>query len=202
MKKVFSILGIVLVLLITFECDKKKPNNPELEDPSYYFPINFNYKWTYVLLWTGCVPGEVSYTLTAANKSSRSEWSGWDMVSSSGDTGFVYRRGDTIFYKSNVQQNQPSHKVLVGPIKVGTNWKDDLGFEYYIVGFEDLPSSVAGITYKGCVKIRRTTSGDVNTNYYWWAPQYGKVKWAKVNPNGDCLEGDELKRLDKIPDFP
>lgn len=199
MKRMMVMLTVLLVILVVFECEQKKPNNPNLEDPGYYYPLNSNYKWTYVLLGPGpeCVASDDSFALTAIRSHTRHEGSGWDILSSIGDTGFVYRIGDTIFFEYKVTDGKPSYKVLVGPIKDGTSWTDAWDFDYYIMGFEDVNSSAAGVTYRRCAKIRRTRSDDPNPNYFWWAPQYGKVKHAQENSSGDCLSGEELKRLDK-----
>ncbi len=205
MKQILVILSMLLVLFFAFECGKEnKPTNPELESPSYYFPINSDYKWTYVSLGYDCVATGDSFVITAVNRNTRPEGSGWDLVSSaSGGTSFVYHVADTIFYKKDVTSTLPPYKVLVGPIRKGTFWRDTpiYGYEYDIVAFEDLYSSIAGETYRGCAKIKRTLSGSATFNYFWWAPQIGKVKEA-VYQSEQCQQGEELKRLDKPPHFP
>lgn len=202
MKRIVIIIMVLLVLFLVFECDKtKKPTHPELEDPGYYFPINFNYKWTYVHLGAGCVATGDSSSITAVDKGPRPEGTGWYLVSSGGDTNFVYRLGDTIFYEIVFPQLYYTYKLLVGPIKGGTFWKD-FQYDYYIVGFEDIYSSVSGKTYQRCAKIRRTISGDTKVKYFWWVPQFGRVKEAEVNQSEVCLQGEELKRLDEPPEVP
>ncbi|KPL00460.1 MAG: hypothetical protein AMJ91_04660 [candidate division Zixibacteria bacterium SM23_73_3] len=202
MKQILILFAAVLLLFFVFQCDdKKKPNNPELEDPSYYFPINYFYKWTYVLLNRQCVPSQDSFAITAVNKNKRDGASGWDLLSSGGGTTFVYRIRDTIFTKDVGSTPLPA-KILVGPIKEGNSWKDARGFDYSIVGFEDVYSTAAGGTYRGCAKIRRTYSGDPKVSYFWWAPQVGKVKRTEIDQVGQCVSGEELRRLDKRPDFP
>jgi len=200
MKRILVIFAILLIGLFAFNCgEKKKPTGPDLEDPNYYYPVNLDYKWTYVHLDIGCVEGD-SFVITAIGRNHRSEGTGWDLVSSvGGDTSFRYQLGDTIFYENNVTYFSPSYKILIRPVKTGTFWKDAFDFEYSIVGFEDLYSYIAGMTYQGCAKIRRTRTGDSRVKYLWWAPQYGRVKEVEY-ADGDtlnCLQGEELKRLDK-----
>lgn len=207
MKQMLFIFAILLLLIFAFQCgDKKKPNNPELEDPSYYFPINFKYKWTYVLLNNQCAVGTDSFAIDSVAKKTREEmsgWeSGWDLYSSGGGTTFVYRKGDTIFTREIPGTPLPS-KVLVGPIQKGRYWKDLRGYEYNILGLEDIPSAAAGGTYYGCAKIKRT-SEDPKVTYLWWAPQIGKVRREEKDQSDPdhCVSGEELRRLDKSPLFP
>ena len=208
MKQILVIFVILLLLFLVFQCEnKKKPTGPDLEDPNYYFPRNVDYKWTYVHLSGGCtVPGDSS-AITAVNRSTRPEGSGLNLVSSEApnDTGFVYQLGDSIFYIYKVEPNSHPYKILIRPIRGGTFWKDrpPHEFEYSVVGFEDFYSPVAGITYRRCAKIKRTAEGDNTIKYYWWAPQFGKVRVADYD-SGDSLycEGEELKRLDKAPIVP
>ena len=211
MKQILVILAILLLLFFAFQCgEKKKPNNPDLEDPSYYFPINRDYKWTYVRLGFQCVVSEEdSFVITAKTSNTRVVegvgHTGWDLVLTVGGegTGFVYRVADTIFYWKDVSSTLPPYKVLVGPIRAGSYWRDRsvYGHEYNIVEFEDLYSAAAGKTYPVCAKIKRITPGSSKTKYYWWAPQTGKVKEAEYE-SGECRRGEELKRLDKSPLFP
>ena len=204
MKQILIILSIMLLLFFAFQCEeKKKPNNPDLEDPGYYFPINFEYKWTYVYLNLSCIAVEDGFAIAAVNKNTRPEGSGWDLVSSLGGTTFVYRKGDTIFTKEIDSTPLPS-KVLVGPIQKGRYWKDLRGYEYYISGFEDIYSAAAGGTYYGCAKIERTSPGDPKKTYLWWAPQFGKVRREEKDQSDPdhCVSGEELRRLDKSPYFP
>jgi hypothetical protein len=209
MRQIVVIFVILLLLFLVFQCEsKKKPTGPDLEDPNYYFPINLDYKWTYVDLIAGCtVPGD-SFSITAVNRSTRPEGLGYDLVSSlaPNDTSFVYQLGDTVFYKYSVKSSPPyPFKVLIRPIRSGTFWKDANGYEYSILGFEDLNSSIAGETYRGCAKIRRILSGDTKVKDFWWAPQFGKVKEADYIHSGDslyCEGAQELKRLDKVPIVP
>jgi hypothetical protein len=196
-------LSLVLLLFL-FQCGQKdKPTNPELKNPSYYFPINFYYQWTYAVLGYGCEATGDTFYITAVDKNTRPEGSGWDLVSASGGTSFVYQQGDTIFHKKDVTSTLPAYKVLVGPMEEGTYWKDNspYSYEYSIVGFEDLYSDIAGGTWGGCAKVKRIAQGDTKVKYFWWAPQVGRVKEAEYR-SGQCQQGEELKRLEKSPDFP
>lgn len=210
MKQILAILAILLLLFFAFKCgEEKKPTNSDQEDPSYYFPINLYYKWIYASLGKNCIATGDTFVITAETKKTRIidgiSQSGWDLVLSAGGkgTGFVYRVGDTIFYWKDVSYTLPPYKLLVGPIKEGTYWDDHprYDFEYSIVGFEDLYSSIAGETYWGCAKIKRIAPDDPKMKYFWWAPQFGKVKEA-VYQSGECQQGEELKRLEKSPQFP
>ena len=210
MKRLMVILTVLSISTLAFTCDKeKKPNDPDL-GAAYYYPKNLYYKWTYVRLGTDCVPGDDSFVVSVAGKSTRDvlgvRQSGWDLVTSaaSGATTFVYQVRDTIFSRDiGSPLNHPSYKVLVGPIKAGTFWRDSFrDYEYSIVGFEDVPSAVGGGTYHRCAKVKRISRGDYKVNYFWWGPQIGRVKWAEVNQSGACRRGEELRRLDKHPDFP
>jgi hypothetical protein len=203
MKQILVIFVILLLLATVFQCEsKKKPTGPDLEDPNYYYSRDVDYKWTYVYLTAGCkVPGD-SIAITAVNRSTRPEGSGLNLVSSEApnDTGFVYQLGDSIFYIYNVKSYLHPYKILIRPVRGGTFWKDAYGWEYSILGIEDLYSSIAGETYQGCAKIKRTASGDNKIKYFWWAPEYGKVKEADYIQSGDslyCEGAQELKRLDK-----
>ncbi len=205
MKKILIIVAPLFLLVFAFQCGEKKPNNPQLDSPSYFYPINLHYKWNYVLLNVQCLPSEEdSFALTVVDRKKRPEGSGWDIVTTAatGATTFVYQIGDTMFSK-DVRSTQPPYKILVGPVKEGTFWRDTFrGYEYHIVGFEDIYSPAAGGIYNGCAKVRRTTSGDAKITYFWWAPQIGMVKREEKNQSGQCISGEELKRLDKSPDFP
>lgn len=210
MKSSVVIFAILLLLFLVFQCEKKNgPPKPDREDPNYYFPRNIDYKWTYVRLGDGCVPTVYAFVITVTKINTRPEGSGFELVSSlSMDTGFVYQVWDSIFYKNNVKLPLPPYKLLVRPIKNGASWRDAYGYVYSVEGFEDLPSSVAGGTYQGCVVIRRTASGSNRMQRVWWAPQYGKVREAEFTPSGSgdtlhCEEGGiELMRLEKNPNFP
>jgi hypothetical protein len=201
MKRILLILAMLAAAFCAFQCSEDKEKDPNTEDPGYYFPINFKYNWTYLLLNSGCAPGTDSFAINAVGKHTRPEGSGWDLVSTGGGTTFVYRKGDTIFVKEIGSTPSPS-KALVGPIKPGTYWKDARDHEYSILGFEDVQSAAAGGTYRGCAKVKRTTPGQSEITYFWWAPQIGKVKRTQKNQSGQCVSGEELRRLDKSPDFP
>lgn len=207
MKTTLIILAALLsIFLVNCSCDNKKPIDPKLQDPAYYFPINYEYKWTYVKLNTSCEISTDSFSVTAATRNTRNLpglglKSGWDLVSSTGGTTFEYHEGDSIFTIDIGSTTLPA-KVLVGPIKEGTFWTDARGYEYLIVGFESIYSSAGGGVYEGCAKVRRTITGDPKKTDFWWAPQIGKVKRTETNQSGQCVSGDELRRLDKSPEFP
>lgn len=202
MKQIMIVITILLILIFLFECqDKHKPNGSYAEDPGYYFPINFKYKWTYVRLNRQCVVSTDSFAIDSVAKNIREGMSGWDLISSGGGITFIYRKGDTIFARDIGSTPLPS-KILVGPIKVGTYWRDARDHEYSILGFEDIYSAAAGGTYRGCAKIKRTDPDDPKVTYFWWAPEIGKVKRTETYPSGECVSGEELRRLDKSPLFP
>lgn len=207
MKRIVLILGFLMLGLLAFQsCEKKKPNNPDLERPGYYFPINLEYTWTYVHLNTQCEVSQDSFKISAVTRKTRYlgeyGWeSGWDLVSATGGTTFVYHKGDTIF-NFDVGSTPYPAKVLVGPIRQGTFWEDDREFEYSILGFEDIYSEAAGGVYRRCARIRRTMNDDPRKADFWWAPQIGKVRRAYTNQGGQCESGEELRRLDKNPEFP
>jgi hypothetical protein len=200
MKKTLFILAILSLLFFVFECAEDKKDNEEAEDPGYYFPINYKYKWTYVRLNNQCAVSTDSFAIDDVARNTRNGVSGWDLISSGGGVTFVYRKGDTIFAEDIGSTPLPS-KILVGPIRAGTFWKDERGHEYSILGIEDVYSAAAGGTYQRCAKIKRINPGDPNVTYFWWAPQIGKVKRAEKDQSR-CVSGEELRRLDKSPDFP
>lgn len=202
MKKVPFVLCILAVLWLGFNaCEKKGTNDEPPDNPGYYFPINFQYKWTYVRLNNDCeVSPNDSFTISVLDRNTRPQGSGWDLISAGGATTFVYHQGDTIFTLAVSGSPEP-FRELVGPVKAGTFWRDTLReWEYYIMGFEDVYSEAAGGVYRGCAKVRRTSSDGKRTDV-WWAPNIGKVKRTEINQSGMC-EGEELRRLDKHPDFP
>jgi hypothetical protein len=201
MKRIVLVFSLLLALFFAFVCDKDKNNDINKEDPSYFFPLNLEYKWTYMLLNNSCDVSQDSFFIQVVNRNSRPEGSGWDLVSSGGGTTFVYRKGDTIFTREIGSTTIPS-KVLVGPVRSGTFWRDARGYEYSILGLEDVPSPAAGGTYTGCAKVKRTISGDPKVTYIWWAPEKGKAKRTEKDQSGRCVSGEELRRLDKSPHFP
>jgi hypothetical protein len=202
MKRVLIAIMVVLAgFLAVHGCDKKKPPKPDLTKPGYYFPINFQYKWTYAKLNALCEVSDDSFSVVAVDRNTRPQGSGWDLVSSGGGTTFVYTVYDTIF-TIDIKSTELPAKALVGPIQQGTFWKDARGYEYVINGFEDLYSYAAGGVYKRCARVRRTISGDTKKTDFWWAPQIGLVKRMETGSDENCVSGQELRRLDKSPDFP
>jgi hypothetical protein len=203
MKKTLIAMMVVLVgFLIVQGCEKKKPFKPDLTKPGYYFPINFQYKWTYVRLNALCEVSDDSFYIAAKDRNTRPQGSGWDLESAAGGITFVYQKGDTIF-TLDINGSPEPFRQLVGPIQAGTFWRDVLrGWDYHITGFEDIYSPAAGGVYRGCARIRRTSSEDPKTTDFWWAPQIGLVKQTETGLDGKCVSGQELRRLDKSPDFP
>jgi hypothetical protein len=210
MKKIAVFLSIVVALLIVFQCEgKKTPTPPEKTDPKYYFVINVDYMWQYLRLGSNCIVTDDTIYIYVLGKNDRYieevQRSGWDMVTlPGGDTSFAYQVKDTMFYFSNVLQTTlPPYKILVGPVKAGTYWKDrpPYNYDYSIIGIEDLYSPIAGETYSDCAKVRRTSPDNNKVKYYWWSTEYGKVK--EVEYQGEqCLQGLELKYLDKTSTIP
>ena len=210
MKQLLVIVAALLIFSLALQCDEKKPNDIDFEDPARFFPINLEYAWTYEILGQGCAPTGREFVVTAQAKKTREvegvRHNGWDLVTVSDNpgTGFVYRIADTIFYWKDVQSTTLlPYKVLVGPVIAGTFWKgrDLYGFEYLIVGIEDFYSPTANHTFKGCAKVKRTAPNQSKVKYYWWAPAWGKVREADFEGE-QCLGGEDLKRLEKNPEYP
>ena len=77
MKRILLILGFLMLGFLAFQsCEKKKPNNPDLERPGYYFPINLEYTWTYVRLNSQCEVSQDSFKISAVTRKTRflGEW--------------------------------------------------------------------------------------------------------------------------------
>ncbi len=211
MKQLLVIVATLLIFSLALQCDEKKPNDIDFEDPARFFPINLEYTWTYALLGQGCLASEKdTYVVTAQTKRTRIvegiSHNGWDLevIAGGEGTGFMYRVADTIFYWKDVQSTTLlPYKVLVGPVIAGTFWKgrDLYGFEYLIVGIEDFYSPTANHTFKGCAKVKRTAPNQSKVKYYWWAPAWGKVREADFEGE-QCLGGEDLKRLEKNPEYP
>lgn len=210
MSKIVVTILIALMFMTISQCGgKKPPTPPELTDPKYYFPINVDYMWLYVRLGSNCIVTDDTIPILVPSKSDRyiegSIQTGWDMVTlPGGDTSFAYQVSDTIFYVSNILQTTlPPYRILVGPVKAGTFWKDrsPYNYDYSIVGFEDLYSPIAGETYSNCAKVRRTSPDSDKIKYYWWSTEFGKVKEVEYQSE-QCLQGMELKYLDKTHIIP
>ena len=157
MKQLLVIVAVLLIFSLALQCDKKKPNDIDFEDPARFFPVNLEYTWTYALLGQGCLASEKdTYVVTAQTKRTRIvegiSRNGWDLevIAGGEGTGFVYRVADTIFYWRQVGSTLPPYKLLVGPVKAGTNWTDRPrhDFEYLIAGIEDFYSPTANHTFK------------------------------------------------------
>jgi hypothetical protein len=206
MKRIALIFILILALFFAVTCDKDENDDIDREDPGYFFPINLKYKWNYVHLKSNCDVGSDSFYIETLSRKTRTDYygrlqSGWDLISSGQGTTFVYRKSDTIFTNQVPITTFPS-KVLVGPVKAGTYWKDARDHEYNILRIEDFYSQAAGGTYGGCAKIKRMTQGSANVSYFWWAPQIGNIRREERYQGGNCTSGEELKRLDKSPEFP
>jgi hypothetical protein len=210
MRKIAIILLIVPILLSIFQCGGKKPPKPiELTDPKYYFVINVDYMWLYIRIGPNCIVTNDTISITVPGKSDRYiegiKQTGWDLVTlPGGDTSFAYQVSDTILYIPSIRQTIHPYRILVGPVQAGTFWKGRPPYDYYdysIVGFEDVYSPVAGETYRGCAKVRRTSSGTNNITYYWWSTEFGKVKEIEYHSE-QCFQGMELKYLDKTHIIP
>jgi hypothetical protein len=210
MRKITIIILTVLIFLAIFQCGGKKPPQPsELTDPKYYFVINVDYMWLYVRIGPNCIVTDDTISITVPGKSDRYiegiKQTGWDMVTlPGGDTSFAYQVSDTIFYLSSTQQTTlPPYRILVGPVQAGTFWKDrpPYNYDYNIVGLEDVYSPIAGETYSKCAKVRRTSSDNNKIKYYWWSTEFGKVKEIEYQSE-QCLQGMELKYLDKTHIIP
>lgn len=180
-----------------------------MTDPKYYFPINVDYMWLYVRIGPNCLVTDDTISITVPSKSDRYiegiQRTGWDMVTlPGGDTSFAYQVSDTMFYLSSIRQTTlPPYRILVGPIKAGTFWKDrpPYNYDYSIVGFEDVYSPIAGETFSKCAKVRRTSPDNNKIKYYWWSTEFGKVKEIEYQSE-QCLQGMELKYLDKTHIIP
>ena len=202
------VVAFLLLSLFALRCDDDPPPPIDFEDPGRYYLINQDYTWTYALLGHGCFASEVTYVVRAQSKTTRMvegiSRNGWNLevIEGGEGTGFVYQAGDTVFYWRDVQSTLPPYKLLVGPVKAGTFWKgrDLYGFEYLILAIEDFYSPTMNYTFSGCAKVKRTAP-DQKVKYYWWAPAWGKLREADFQ--GDqCTGGEDLKRLEKNPEYP
>jgi hypothetical protein len=208
MKQLLVIVAALLLFSFVLHCDKKKPPDIDFEDPGRFFPVNLEYTWTYALLGHDCQASEVTYVVRAQSKTTRMvegiSQNGWNLevIEGGEGTGFVYQVRDTVFYWRDVQSSLPPYKVLVGPVKAGTFWRgrDLYGYEYLIVAIEDFYSATMNHTFSGCAKVKRI-SLDGEVKYYWWAPAWGRVREADFEGE-QCLGGEDLKRLEKNPEYP
>jgi hypothetical protein len=210
MKQILVTVAVLFLSSLVLQCDEKKPPEIDFEDPGRFFPVNLEYTWTYAFLGQGCLASEMdTYVVTAQTKTTRLvegvSRNGWDLevIAGGEGTGFMYQVDDTVFYWRDVQSTLPPYKILVGPVKGGTFWKgrDLYGYEYLIVAIEDFYSATINHTFRGCAKVKRTAPDQSTVKYYWWAPAWGKVREADFQGE-QCVGGEDLKRLEKNPEYP
>ena len=207
MKRIALFFLISMALTFVFVCTKDKPVVPPWrEDPAYYYPRQKDYSWRYIYLGKGCTASGIadSFDLTILGANTRHGDVGYDRYRGA-DTNsitFIFRKVDTLFAEQ-VGQTVPLDKILVGPIKAGTFWRDS-HFEYLIQGFENVTLNINGETYKRCAKILKTNRNHPEYNKFieWWAPQYGKVKKIEVDTLGVCQSAEELRYFTKTGEFP
>ncbi len=206
---IFLLLAITLLFLFVF-CEDKPTNPPPGENPGYYYPRQRDYGWRYIdLIKPGCQEIKDSFDYKIVGTNRRHGDVGFDRLwyhsgVSSADTYFIYLEGDTLF-SENVEHGTPIYKILVGPIKAGTFWKDSY-YDYLIQGFEDVTLTINGETYKRCAKIMKTPRNPTPTKpdrvYEWWIPGYGEVKEMEVDISGVCQKAKELRYFTKTGQFP
>lgn len=205
---IFVILSIALLVLFVY-CEEKSTNPPPPDNPGHYYPMQKDYSWRYVQLGgegCGVIADSFHHIILGTNK--RDNEVGWDLgwyhLSEISDTSFIYEKGDTLFLKK-VGQSVPRLKILVGPIKAGTSWKDS-SFFYIIEGLEDITLTINGETYKRCAKIVKTFRNPSPTKpdkvYEWWVPGYGEVKEMEVDKSDTCTLAKELRHFSKTGEFP
>lgn len=202
---IFFLLSIALLVLFVF-CEDKPTNPPPGDDPGYYYPRQKDYGWRYIQLGSeGCDVISDSFDLTIVDRNVRHGDVGFDRLwEGSDDTIFIYEKADTLF-EENVRHGVPHLKILVGPIKAETSWKDP-SFYYLIQGFENVTLTINGETYKRCAKIIKTHRNPTPTKpdkiYEWWVPGYGEVKEIWVDTSGTCVWAKELRYFSKTGEFP
>jgi hypothetical protein len=206
MKQIIIILMLLTALFsLLVYCEDKPTEPPPADKPGYYYPRNVNYGWRYIQLKPGCTEPFDSFDYKIIGTNVRNGNPGYDRVFEykgvvSADTYFIYQERDVI-YEKNVPKGAPLLKVLVGPIKAGTSWKDG-HWDYLILGLEDVTLAINGITYKGCAKILKTKDSASTKVYEWWAPQYGKVKVMEMYLPDSCKYAEELRSFTTKGYFP
>jgi hypothetical protein len=193
-----------MALVFVFVCSKDKTTKPPpREDPGYYYPRQEKYRWVYA---KGCDASASSdssvYTILRAT--TRHGDVGFDRCWNADTSSiiFLFVKADTLFLEK-VGQGVPLLKILVGPIRAGTYWRDQ-NFEYLIQGFENVTLTITGVTYNRCAKIIKThfNSPNPNVTYEWWVPQYGLVKWIEVDTLDVCQSAEELRYFSTGGVFP
>jgi hypothetical protein len=193
MKRIIGLFLLSIALIFAY-CEDKGENPVERDDPGYYYPRGEDYGWRYIDLAHHCTSVHDSFDVKITGLNTRGDRTGYDRLwAGSDDTVFVYVKSDTLFEK-NVEHGVPLYKVLVGPVKTGTFWKDDY-FEYLILGLESVTLTMNGKTYKNAAKIMKTNRnpGLPNTVYEWWVPEFGEVREIEVDTNDVCVRATELR---------
>jgi len=207
MKQIVLFFLISVALVFVFVCSKDKTTKPPpREDPGYYYPRQKDYRWRYINLEPGCDAGAIndSFDLTILRATTRHGDVGFDRFRNADTSSiiFLFVKADTLFLEK-VGQGVPLLKILVGPIRAGTFWRDQ-NFEYLIQGFENVTLTITGVTYNRCAKIIKThfNSPNPNVTYEWWVPQYGLVKWIEVDTLDVCQSAEELRYFSPTGVFP
>ena len=207
MKQIVLFFLIFMALVFVFVCSKDKTTNPPpREDPGYYYPRQKDYSWRYINLGPGCDAGAIhdSFDLTILRTTTRHGDVGFDRFRNADTSSitFLFVKADTLFAEE-VGQSVPYLKILVGPIRAGTFWKDQ-NFEYLIQAFENVTLSITGVTYKGCAKILKTNRNhpEYNKVIEWWVPGYGEVREREVDSLDVCQRATELRDFSPSGVFP
>ena len=201
-----QIIGLFLLsITLMFVCCEDKSSNPlPLQHPGYYYPRQENSGWRYIDLKLGCTAIHDSFDVKIVARSVRDGKTGFDRLRyyngvEDGGIVFIYEQGDTLFEMRDVEHGRWLLKILVGPVKGGTSWKDDY-VDYLVSGLENVTLTMNGVTYKNCAKIMKTDPSPSQSNivYEWWVPGYGKVREIEVNKDGTCLRAKELRYYDPV----
>lgn len=206
MKQTVLFLLIFSALVFVSVCTKDKPPKPPLcEDPGCYYPRQKGYSWRYIELGSpGCDVVSDTFILTILDANVRHGDVGFDRFRNA-DTNsiiFIFKKADTLFLEK-VGGGVPLLKILVGPIRAGTYWRDQ-NFDYLIQGFENVTLSINGVTHKRCAKIMKTNRNhpEANRVFEWWSPEYGEVKEVEQDTSGTCQKATELDKFSTDPIFP
>ncbi|MFQ6032360.1 MAG: hypothetical protein ACE5K2_05500 [Candidatus Zixiibacteriota bacterium] len=199
---IFPLLSIALLMLFVF-CEDKSNNPPPRDDPRFYYPLQKDHAWRYFQEGRSVIPDTFELRIVGTNK--REGNVGFDrLLVGSNDTIFIYEKGETLFAE-NVQRGVPLFKILVGPIKAGTSWKDE-NFDYVITGFEDVTLAINGEPYRNCAKIikkyHNPTPGKPDKIYEWWAPGFGEAKEIWVDTSDVSQYTKELLYFSPTGIFP
>jgi hypothetical protein len=207
MKQITILFILLITPLFVFVCTKDKPVVPPWrEDPSYYYPRQEKYSWRYINLGPGCDVHAIydSFDLSILRANTRHGDVGFDRFRNADTSSitFIFKKADTLFAEQ-VGQSVPLLKILVGPIRAGTYWRDQ-NFEYLIQAFENVTLSITGVTYKSCAKILKTNRNhpEYNKVIEWWVPEYGEVREKEVDSRGVCQRATELRYFSPSGVFP